>query len=124
MINTQELRKFQTEQRTAAPEWSTPDVPTWTEVRGPVQPPEGSALDELLKRFVDRATLRALTKRYEDGSWFAEIAGVPEVWGHAQTEEASLEQLESVLRAWVEWKIEDKDGDIPVIDGIDLNILS
>ncbi len=130
MIDTRDLQRLQRRGETAEtdwPEWDQPLAPTWvrlsiasTPVAVPPEPPK----EALINRYAQRAMLRALTVQFpEDQSWFAEIRDFPDVWGDGVSEQASLEKLESVLRHWIEWKIEDKDRDIPVIDSINLNVL-
>jgi predicted RNase H-like HicB family nuclease len=88
------------------------------------EPDPGSIADRLVRRYIDRAMLRAATKQYEDGSWFAESLVVPNVWGDGPSEAAALTDLEAVLREWIEMKLANHDGDIPILDGVNLNALS
>ena len=67
--------------------------------------------------------LRTVTKAYQEGGWFAEIIAVPNVWGEGDTEQAAIADLDAVLRHWLGLKIDEGDGDIPVIDFINLNVL-
>jgi predicted RNase H-like HicB family nuclease len=78
---------------------------------------------QLIKRYIDRATLRAQIKQYPDGEWFAEIPGFPGVWASQSSEDATLEELQETLREWVLLKIRDRDRDLPVLDFINLNVL-
>jgi predicted RNase H-like HicB family nuclease len=78
---------------------------------------------QLIGRYVDRAMLRAETKQYPDGEWFAEIPGFPGVWGSQPSEEAAVVELRETLHEWVLLKIRDKDRDLPVVDSINLNVL-
>ena len=124
MIDTRDAQRVQSEQRTSDSAWAKPDVPAWSEVRGPVVPATGSPIETLVSKYVERAMLQAFAQRLpEDAMWFAEIMRIPDVWATGPTPEDSLEKLAAVLRAWLEWKIEDKDDDIPTIDGIDLTRL-
>ncbi|MFN2544768.1 MAG: type II toxin-antitoxin system HicB family antitoxin [Actinomycetota bacterium] len=124
MINTKELQQHMTEQKTGLFNRDQPSEPNWLQVVSEIVPVTESPTERLLSKYIDRAMLRAITERVEDGTYFASIPDMRDVWGDGPSEEDSLQKLASVLRAWVEWKIEDKDGDLPVIDGIDPNILS
>lgn len=78
---------------------------------------------QLIGRYVDRAMLRAETKQYPDGNWFAEIPGFHGIWGSQSSEEAAFTELRETLHEWVLLKIRDKDRDLPVVDSINLNVL-
>jgi len=77
----------------------------------------------LLDRYVLNAVRVASVELIEDGSYFAEIPGVPGVWADGNSESAVCRELDAALRAWLDLKIKHEDHDIPVIAGIDLNVL-
>lgn len=79
-------------------------------------------IERLVNRYVERAMLRTELKQYEDGTWFAEIAAIRDVWGHGPTEADALEDLEGTLRDWLDAKRLKRDGTIPVLDLINLNV--
>jgi predicted RNase H-like HicB family nuclease len=78
---------------------------------------------QLIAKYVDKAMLRAESKQYPDGDWYAEIPGFPGVWASQSSEAATLEELRETLQEWVLLKIEDRDRDLPVLDLINLNVL-
>jgi predicted RNase H-like HicB family nuclease len=78
---------------------------------------------QLIGKYIDRAMLRAETKQYPSGDWFAEIPGFPGVWASQPSEEATVEELRETLHEWVLLKIRDRDRDLPVVDSINLNVL-
>jgi predicted RNase H-like HicB family nuclease len=79
--------------------------------------------DQLIGRYVNVAVHRAVYERLDDGRWYAEIPILPGVWADGDSEMETLVALREVVEGWVEFKIEDHDEDIPVIDTIDLNLL-
>jgi predicted RNase H-like HicB family nuclease len=89
----------------------------------PSQPGDRQLPDQLIARYVERAMLRAEVKQYPDGTWFAEIPRFAGVWANQPTEEATLEELKETLHEWVLLKIQDRDRDLPEVDGINLNVL-
>lgn len=78
---------------------------------------------QLIRRYARLAAMRADAEELEDGTWFASIRGFQGVWAQGDSEEEALETIESVLLDWTCFKIVDKDRDLPVIDGIDLNVI-
>src|SRR5512132_3901621 len=78
---------------------------------------------QLIEKYVERAMLRAETKQYPDGHWFAEIPGFLGVWASQASEEATEAELRETLHEWVLLKIRDKDRDLPMVDSINLNVL-
>lgn len=78
---------------------------------------------QLVNRYAMVAALRADTERLGDGTWYAEIRGLPGVWAQGTSEVEALREIETVVRDWTLLKIQDKDRDLPVIGMIDLNVL-
>ena len=74
------------------------------------------------KRYLDRAVARHKTEHLLDGKLFVEIPGFAGVWASGETERDAVEELYDVLVGWLVLKIKDQDGDIPVIDDINLNV--
>lgn len=128
MIDTKELvERHQARSKTTSPVWHSSEAPNFPPTESGAPPPQHERTNpaETLKaKYIDRVMRGATVIRLEDDSWFADNPRVPDVWGRGVSEEASIEHLESMLREWVDWKIEDHDDDIPVIDGIDLRSLS
>jgi predicted RNase H-like HicB family nuclease len=77
---------------------------------------------QLIDKYVEVAMRHAILKRHSDG-WFAAIHGFQGVWAKGRSEEQALEVLKEVLLDWTLLKIEHQDGDLPVIEEIDLNVL-
>jgi len=131
MIDTGLVHRLQTEQTTTGVNRETSRPGDWSKAFAPATPPVRPPAEVLVERYVDRAMLRALTTWLPDDElwfaeiplWFAKTPSVEGVWAADLTVKGSLDKLASVLKAWVEWKIDDRDGDIPIIDGVDLNIL-
>jgi predicted RNase H-like HicB family nuclease len=77
----------------------------------------------LLSRYL-RAALKGLEfRQFEDGSWYAQLPGFPGVWANEETLPDCMKTLEEVLVDWIFLKLDGEDKDIPVIDGIDLNVI-
>jgi len=78
--------------------------------------------NDLIKRYKKIALQRVRVERLDDGTWYAELIGFPGVWANDEkSEKNALKALDEVLEDWIVIKIEMNDGDIPIIDGIDLN---
>lgn len=77
----------------------------------------------LIDRYAKLAVRSASLKRLESGELFAEIEGMPGVWARGTSEKEVLEQLEEVIEDWTALKIQDGDKDLPIINGINLNVL-
>ncbi len=122
MIDTRDLKTVSsTPQLPDIDPAARPNTSTVTEIDTPQYDPERVLVD----RYVSRAMLRTTTKEYAapGGGWFAEITVVPNVWGHGDTENDAITDLEAVLRHWIAVKLAERDGDMPVIDLINLNVL-
>lgn len=78
---------------------------------------------QLIRRYALLATLRAVTERLGDGSWYAEVPELPGVWAQADSKSEAVKEIETVVRDWAVLKILDKDRNLPVIGMIDLNVL-
>jgi predicted RNase H-like HicB family nuclease len=78
---------------------------------------------QLIGRYVAAACRRGMTEQTEDGRWYAEVQVLPGVWAEGDTEEQALTELRETVEEWVQMKISDKDRDLPLLDGIDLNLL-
>lgn len=79
--------------------------------------------EQLIEGYLNEALNSAEVKRLEDGNLFAEIPGFQGVWASAQDLAACGVQLREALFDWLVLKIEQDDRDIPVIAGINLNVL-
>jgi predicted RNase H-like HicB family nuclease len=77
---------------------------------------------ELVEKYKKIAMQTAKVGQLDDGTWYAELPGFPGVWATDEnSKENAMIALEEVLEDWVVIKIEMNDGDIPIVDGIDLN---
>lgn len=83
--------------------------------------PRGTVPSTLIGRYVRLAKARAMFERLEDGNIYASVVGIQGVWGVGSDESSALKDLAGALEGWLELKISDGDGDIPVLSGINLN---
>ena len=82
----------------------------------------GQQTDELIpESYLTAALARRRLERLEDGSWAATIPAFDGVRSDGDTREEADRELRSVLEGWLLLKPDDGDGDIPEIDGINLN---
>ena len=96
-------------------------VATATDVQGePVEIIKAIPGDDF-DSYVAEAMLSASIERLEKGSWFAEIALMPGVWGEGDSKAAASADLAGALEEWLFLKIVDEDRDLPVLAHIDLN---
>ena len=77
----------------------------------------------LVQKWVQNAARLAETRRLSDGVWLATAAGIRGAAAEGESRREALAELPLVLFDWASLKIEDKDGDIPILGGIDLNDL-
>ena len=78
---------------------------------------------QLVERYRRAAMRKADLRQLEDETWFVEIPDFEGVWASGEDMRECLNELDEVLLDWLLLKIEDEDKDIPLIDGIDLNVL-
>ena len=92
----------------------------------PLRPPSIAIPEEILNRYVSMA-MRAATPKRLDGDperFYCALERFPGVWADGASLKECLDTLEEVLRDWLLLKLVDKDLDIPVIDEIDLTVIS
>jgi predicted RNase H-like HicB family nuclease len=58
----------------------------------------------------------------DDGTFYGNIPECQGVWANAKTLEECRAELQEVLEDWILIKVRHGDGDLPVIDGIDVNL--
>lgn len=75
----------------------------------------------MLTQYMAKALERGEYKQLDDGTWFAEIPGFPEVWAKALTVEACRRELLEVLEEWLLLKLRDQDP-IPAVEGLKIKI--
>jgi predicted RNase H-like HicB family nuclease len=75
----------------------------------------------MLFEYTRKALEKAVYKRLDDGTWFAEIPGFKGVWANGNTVEQCRTELLEVLEEWLILKLRDKDP-IPEVEGVDLKI--
>lgn len=63
-----------------------------------------------------KLALRGARVEPEGDEWFAEIPGFTGVWAAGTNPEVALNQLESVLRVWLQLKLDQGDKDIPELE--------
>lgn len=77
----------------------------------------------MLAKYLNAAVQKAEYKQLENNSWFAEIPGFTGVWANAKSIETCRRELIEVLEEWILLKTRDHE-DIPVINGLDINVKS
>ena len=78
---------------------------------------------QLIEKYADLAVRRADVVKTEDGTWSAEIPGMPGVWSDEKSIAETIDVLREVVFDWALVKIESGDTDLPILDDIDLNAL-
>lgn len=78
---------------------------------------------QLVDRYVRHAVDQAITEQMPDDTWYAEVPVLPGVWAEGKTPDEALEELAVVAHEWTVIKVQDRDRDLPVLGGIDLNVL-
>ncbi len=76
-----------------------------------------------IEKYLRAAMKKASARQLEDGMWYADIPGFDGVWANEEGLQDCLNVLDEVLLDWLLLKIEDEDRDIPVLEGIDFNVL-
>jgi predicted RNase H-like HicB family nuclease len=74
----------------------------------------------LVQAYTDIAVRHCFVRRIE-GSWFATVAGIDGAWGDGGTPEEAVAELRAAIIGWVAVKRRVRAGDIPAMEGIDLN---
>lgn len=77
--------------------------------------------ERLLQLYVDCAMAKAKITHPEPGLWMAVVDELWGNWGSGTTRSEAEQDLRSSIVGWIEIKRRYADGDIPVLDGIDLN---
>lgn len=90
----------------------------------PDQSPLIALPEEILDRYVSIALRSAAPRQLEDERWYCALDRFPGVWADGASLKECLDTLEDVLRDWLVLKLIDKDRDIPVVDEIDLTVIS
>mgnify|MGYP000630954338 CR=1 FL=1 len=75
----------------------------------------------MISEYIEKAMLRAVYEKLEDGSYCGEIHNCPGTIAFASTLADCKKELRSVLEDWLLIGIR-HSHEIPVIDGIDLNL--
>lgn len=89
----------------------------------PTQQPSQIASKSPLESYADAAMECAVVRKTDAGTFIAEIPGFDGVWTDGKTEEETIVELREVLLDWIEIKTGAGGGGIPVIAGLNLNIL-
>lgn len=80
-----------------------------------------SARDRLVASWAEIAVSHAAVRGLDDLSGHvATVVGIQGAWGVGDSEEEALDELRSVLIGWACLKLEDRDDDIPSMEGIHL----
>jgi predicted RNase H-like HicB family nuclease len=94
-------------------------VPELPERRRPAQ----AFIEKMVEDYAEAAMRHVWTYQGPDGTWVGEVVGLEGAWSEGETEEKARASLLDIIFDWAMYKIADSDGDIPVLDGIDLNTL-
>ena len=86
-------------------------------------PPTIGLPHDLLSRYIYIAMRPAVPEQTE-AAWFCDLPKFPGVWAEGESVKGCLDTLQEVLQEWLILKIADGDLDIPVLDEIDLTVLS
>jgi len=79
--------------------------------------------EKLVEDYAAAAMRHARLYRVPDGTWVGEVVGLDGAWSEGETEVEASALLPDILFDWTMFKVINHDGDIPVVDGIDLNVL-
>ena len=71
-----------------------------------------------IKGYANKAATMAAIERLDDGTYYAEVKGLPGVWANANTKKACLEELRSVIAGWVTIR-EERNLTIPDLDMVE-----
>ncbi len=74
----------------------------------------------IITGYCEAAMAYAEYAKMDNGRWVAEIPVYPGVWGDGVTRSEAAEELRSALEGWILLKLQDRDDDLPTIDGISL----
>jgi predicted RNase H-like HicB family nuclease len=75
----------------------------------------------LVEAYADLACRHARVRQVDPGVWLATVVGLEGAWGDGATEEEALQSLREAIIGWVAVKRRLGIGDIPPMEGIDLN---
>ena len=76
----------------------------------------------MIAEYVNAAMDHAQFETLEDGTVYGEIPGLQGVWSEAATITESREELEEVLKEWIDLRLA-RDLPIPKVDGISVKAL-
>ena len=77
---------------------------------------------DTLRRYAELVAAKASIRKIpRDSRFWAEIEGFPGVWASGVTEDAARATLQEVVFDWAMVKMRDRDNDLPIVGGIDLN---
>ena len=65
----------------------------------------------------------AVTETDDGGRWSLSVPSMPGVWAEAGSFGDALTELEEVVYDWATLKVQDRDGDLPIVRDINLNTL-
>ena len=77
----------------------------------------------LVEMYARLAVRNATMRQLENNEYFAEVGDMPGVWASGATEADALKELKEVVEDWARLKIQDGDKDLPIVGGINLNVL-
>ncbi len=119
-MTTQTLSSPNTE-TPSSPQMRRPDDPSGWQQEHPALV---SLPGDLMNRYMTVALRSGVPSQTDDGQWYCALNQFPGVWAKEASPKECLDTLEEVLREWLVLKIVDRDLDIPVVDEIDLTVVS
>ena len=76
-----------------------------------------------IRRYALLAASDAVAEIDDEGRWSLSIPLMPGVWAEAGSFVDARTELEEVVYDWAILKVQDRDGDLPIVRDIDLNTL-
>jgi predicted RNase H-like HicB family nuclease len=87
----------------------------------PGEPEPSSIRLRLAAQYAEAAVRHARYEALDDDQWYADVVGLDGVWAEGGTVAEAEAQLREVIESWVLLAIELDHGDIPPMEGLDLN---
>ena len=77
---------------------------------------------QLIRRYAELAARNATVEETEDGEYVATVPGFEGVWAAGDDEESARDEARNVLYEWAVLKRRFGDDDLPIVEGINLNL--
>jgi predicted RNase H-like HicB family nuclease len=85
--------------------------------------PTGCIPEQLIAAYIERVLKHITLELLDDGTWFAMTPLITDVWGAGTNSAAAEADLREVLEEWIFMTLSDYNSEVPVIDGMDLNVI-